>query len=410
MACQIPFVNSKDDWALARDIYSDSSLYRVTLKSQDEIQWAAASDTKFWVDTEVDALPNWGKPPRIAAHSKEPESESRPRTREFDKYFGRFPHAKEVANPEFWSRPQRTAVKEFVNTILDEVIKLKCGVEWLSVPQLPHLNGVERNEMNRILAESTLEWKTKRNFGGRLILPAIFTNQRQLNNKTERNGKVSIVSRCFEASGADGLWMVDSSLADQEVSGTFARRFKGVIKLHEEIIGKLPPRAIAIAGPYWALGLILWARGLVQHTAMGLGRGYQYYLPGGPPMQAAPPRLALPPLRQQVEWCRELKVWIESALKEKIPKGDPAYAQFLDVLRQFHALQHKNQGRLQVARFYRDWLRKFEGIPTEGRALALYQDFSSAYVLGKTLGDIPQPKDEMRTAWRVSEQFMMACL
>jgi hypothetical protein len=81
--------------------------------------------------------------------------------------------------------------------------------------------------------------------------------------------------------------------------------------------------------------------------------------------------------------------------------------QFAEILSQFNILRDKKQAREQVARFYAAWLKKFEGVPQAGRSLALYQDFSSAYVLGKTLQDVP---DDVRSPSRVAEQFMMTCL
>jgi len=390
MAYYIPFINSEDDWSAARHVYPDSVVYRVTMKSRDEIDWNSPPHAKLWVDTEVDALHNW------------PKSENE----DFSSYFSNFQNAEKIANAGFWAKPDKTIISHFVNAILGSVLDNVPGVEWLSVPQLPHLGGTDRNKVNRALAEATHHWKSKKGFKGKLILPAIFTHQGQLNNKTDRNSKVSIVISCFESSGADGLWVVDSSLHDQDGVGSFVKRFRGIVKLHEELSEKLPARTINVAGPYWALGLVLWARGLVQCAAIGVGRGYQYYIPGGRLPQSSNNRVALPPLRRQAVWSSNLKTWIEDAL-EKIPSSDAAHEELSKVLKQFPILRDKKQARRQVAQFYREWLKKFEVIPLEGRALALYQDFSSAYVLGKTLNDIP---DKVKSPSRLAEQFMMTCL
>jgi hypothetical protein len=200
--------------------------------------------------------------------------------------------------------------------------------------------------------------------------------------------------------------VVDSSLHDQDGVGSFAKRFKGIVKLHEELSKKLPPRTISVAGPYWALGLVLWGRGLVHSTAIGVGRGYQYYIPGGRLPTSSKNRVALAPLRRQAVWSSALKTWIEDAV-QKIPKTDTAHEQLSDLLKHFQILGDKKQARRQVARVYKEWLKRFEDIPLEGRALALYQDFSSAYVLGKTLNDIP---DKVKNPSRLAEQFMMTCL
>jgi hypothetical protein len=391
MDYHIPFVNSRDDWSLARQLHPDSAVFRVTMESRSDIGWASSPHAKLWADTETDALHNW------------PKSGNR----DFNAYFSAFANAKEIADPLFWSKPDRAAVSSFVNSILDNVLQSAPAPAWLSIPQLPHVNGTQRNKVNRALAEATLNWKSKRSFKGKLILPAIFTHQNQLNNKTERNGKISLVISCFEESGADGLWVVDSSLHDQDGTGSFTKRFKGIVRLHEELTDGLPPRAITVAGPYWALGLVLWARGLVQYTTTGAGRGYQYYIPGGPAPKSSNARVALAPLRRQAVWSSDLKAWLESALKI-IPKTDAAHQQFSDILNQFLILRDKKQARSQVANFYKEWLKKFEAVPVQGRPLALYQDFSSAYVLGKTFDDIPDKV--LRNPSRLAEQFMMICL
>jgi len=264
----------------------------------------------------------------------------------------------------------------------------------------------ERNKVNRALAEEAQQWKSKRNFKGKFILPAIFTHPAQLNNKTQRNAKVSLVTSAFQTSGAEGLWVVDSSLHDQEGTGSFMKRFKGIISLHAELNEVLAPRTLTVAGPYWALGLVLWARKLVTYPALGVGRGFQYYIPGGALPKAAKARVALPPLRRQAVWSSNLKTWMEASL-QKIPTSDPAFVQFSDTLKQFAALKDKKTARRQVAEFYKLWLKKFEIIPQDGRPMALYQDFSSAYVLGKTLSDIP---DQPKSPYRIAEQFMMISL
>jgi hypothetical protein len=391
MAYHIPFVNSDGDWSIAQEFYLDSTVYRVTMESREKIGWHLSSKSKLWIDTEVDALHNW------------PNSKNA----KFGSYFSKFAGAEKIADAGFSSKPDKTTVLNFVNAILGSVLENVPGVDWLSIPQLPHLNGADRNKVNRMLAEATHQWKSKRGFKGKLILPVIFIHQGQLNNKTERNGKVSLVISCFEASGADGIWVVDSSLGDQDGTGNFAKRFQGIIKLHEELNRKLPARAISIAGPYWALNLVLWARGLVQFAAIGVGRGYRYYIPGGPRLKPGNTRVVIAPLRRQAVWSPGLRAWIKEILL-KIPKGDPAHTQFLDLLNNFDILKDPKASRRQVAKFYRAWLKKFEDIPEEGRALALYQDFSSAYVLGKSLHDIPG--DDVRSPSRIAEQFMTTCL
>jgi hypothetical protein len=241
-----------------------------------------------------------------------------------------------------------------------------------------------------------------------LILPIILTNQRQLNKKTARNGNVDLAVSCLQFSGADGVWVVDSSLNDQDGTGNFEQeRFPGIVKFHEELNAKIRPETITISGPHWGLNLVLWARGLTQFTAIGVGKAYQYHVAGGMLMKGVT-RVALPPLRRLAAWSPDLKKWIEATLG-KIPKNNPDHTEFLNLERHFSVLQDENQAHLQVARFYKEWFKKFEAIVPQGRALALYQDLSSAYVLGRSLKDLPK-REHARSASKVAKQLMVNCL
>jgi hypothetical protein len=388
MADYIPFVYSRRDWTVARSLYPDSAVYRIALHS---IPSNLPPDSKLWVDAGADALDKW------------PFANSN----DFASYFLQIPEAAQLADPSFQTRPDKQVTMRFVNGLLDRAHEHVPRMDWLSIPQLPYVDGNERNKVNRSLADATFEWRAQRKFKGKLILPVIFTNQRQLNNKTERNGKVALAVSCLAASGGDGVWVVDSSLNDQAGTGNSEKRFQGIIRLHEEVNAKLRPQTVSVAGPYWALNLILWARGLVHFAAIGVGKGFRYYIPGDR-LQEGNPRIALSPLRRQRTWSGALRDWIENALL-KIPKGTTAHTEFSSILRNFQILNDREQARMQVARFYGDWFKKIEETSPESRALALYQDFSSAYVLGKSLKDLPPPETP-RNASRIAKQFMVSCL
>jgi hypothetical protein len=47
-------------------------------------------------------------------------------------------------------------------------------------------------------------------------------------------------------------------------------RFPALIKFHQEINASLPREAVSVAGPYWGLNLVLWAKGIVKHPAIGI--------------------------------------------------------------------------------------------------------------------------------------------
>lgn len=107
-----------------------------------------------------------------------------------------------------------------------------------------------------------------------------YTNQRQINKKTERNKKLAGVLNCLTAAEARGVWLVDASLNDQEGSTTFDKRFPALRQLHEELNEEIPERTITICGPYWGMNLVLWARELANLAAIGLGNSYKYNIPG----------------------------------------------------------------------------------------------------------------------------------
>ncbi len=176
---------------------------------------------------------------------------------------------------------------------------------------------------------------------------------------------------------------------------------------HQELNSKLSAETVTVAGPYWGLNIILWARGLVRLPAIGVGKSFQYHIAGG--IQKKPvTRIALPPLRRLAQWSPALKKWLESALRS-LPKSDVAHSEFARVLRNFEGLQHDDVARGQVARFYKEWIEKLESVTPSSRALTLYQDFSAAYVLGMGLKPLPSP-EKVRNPARIAKQFMVNCL
>ena len=288
------------------------------------------------------------------------------------------------------------------------LLKTVPQAAWISIPQLPYVDTSDRNKINRALAEASSTWRLKSRHKVRLILPVILTNQRQLNRKTERNTKVALATSCLESSGADGIWVVDSSLNDQDGTSTFEHiRFAGIISFHEELKARLPAETITVAGPYWGMNLILWARGLVRFPSIGAGKSYQCHIGGGRLLQGTT-RIALSPLRRLVGSSPAIRGWLQENLA-RLPKGDAAYSEFASVERNFQSLQADNQARMQVARFYRDWFKKLEASTPDSRALALYQDFSSAFVLGKSLSELPST-EKVRSPARIAKQFMVNCL
>jgi hypothetical protein len=388
MADYIPFVYTTKDTEILNRYYPDSAAVRLSLESADVMVPKLAPGPKLWLDPAIDGLHRW---PEI--------------TPQYRSHVGRFAGFNEIGDPKFHSKPAKDIVDRFVHALLDECTKLKP--EWLSVPQLPLVADSTRNKINRQLAESTQRWKVSKGFQGKLILPVILTHQKQVHLKAQRDKRVELATSCYGLSGASGIWVVDSSLSDQDGTTTFEHtRFPDLIAFHQELRQALMEGPISIGGPYWGVNLILWARGLVHHPAVGLGNSYQYHLPGGI-MSTGKTRIALPPLRRWAIASAQLEDWLRHALKE-LPPGDEAYVQLAEISKDFSRISL--DGRAQVARFYKVWFDQIASVAEDGRALALYHDLSSAYVAGKGLPDLPKAEGTGRKAFRVAKQFMVNCL
>ncbi len=387
----IPFINGPSDCEIAARLYSDAATIRISLDSIQKMGASLPSGPKRWLDPAIDGL-----------HHK---NLSKLRD-DYKDHIKKFPGYERVADLQFQQNPDKAVVEQFVFSVLDSCNALKP--DWISVPQLPLVNNVARNKINKLMAEQTKLWKLKRSYVGRLILPAIFTHQNQLNKKAERDKKILSIAKCFASAGADGVWAVDSSLKDQEGSGTFDERFLALRKFHEELNLVLSDDAITICGPYWGMNLVLWSRGSVRSPAIGLGSSYNYNIPGLK-LQKGKKRVALRPLRRWAIASPQLRDWLRDAVASLSP-GDPVITEFAAIEKDFSKLQIPANGRIQIAAFYKEWFDKFSTLPQAGRALALYQDLSSAYVLGKTLKSLPAKEGAARKPERVAQQLMLNCL
>ena len=390
MASYIPFVNRKLDAELVRRHYSNARLIRVPLAAGlDSTKKQLPSEVPLWVDPRAEVFHSW--PMNVD-----------PKTQ---KFFKGFKHADDIGDTGFQKRPERDAVRDFVLGVLDKCNSVKPA--WLSVPQLPLLDGGGRNKINRQLAEASADWYSRSGFKGRFILPVIFTNQRQLNSKTTRNTKLEQVLKCYSLAKAQGVWVVDPTLADDAGSSTLDKRFKGLISMHEELKAKVPMSSLFVGGPYWGLNLVLWVRGLVTNPAVGV-TSFQYSLPRSSVFSHSE-RIALSPLRRRAH-VNSLDRWLRDALGV-IEKSNPAHSELKRLLKLIDvAVPARNYDYDQIADMYSSWLDRLERFPAPGRALALYQDLSSAFVLGRSLPDLPKKERTARKPERVAQQLMLHCL
>ena len=391
-ADHIPFLNSATDCEIASKWYADSAYVRVSLDTLPRTLTRLPVGPKRWLDPGMDGL-HW---PNISSNA-------------YEHHMNRFKGHELISGTAFQQKPDKNVVNEFVEKLLDYCVQQLAVPDWLSVPQLPILDDSSRNKINRALAESTRAWRSKRGFTGKLIVPAVFTNQRQLNKKTERNKKIAAVLNSYTTASADGVWAVDATLNDQDGSRTFEHtRFPALVQFHSELNQSLPPDSITIAGPYWGINTVIWARGLVKFSAIGMGNSYQYHIPGTVVL-GGKSRLALSPLRRWVIASPALKKWLDSVVST-IAATDPSFCDFSSLAKDFARLQVQLEGRRQIAQFYKQWFDRFATLPPSGRALALYQDLSSAYVLGKNLPELPEEEKTARSPARIAKQLMLNCL
>jgi len=389
MADHIPFITGEGVYDLARKFYGDSEVMRLPLDRAGELLSCGTSSSRLWLDPCVDGM-----------HDLDAR-----RGQSWFRFMRRFPNFEKIGTSTYHARPVPNEVHVFVRAIMDACAAHRP--KWITVPQLPLVQGSDRNKINRALAAATGKWKSSvSGFSGRLILPLVFTHQEQINGKTARNPKVEQAKRCYHDARADGFWVVEQSLEDDSGSVTLRnKRFPGVIALHKELNERISS-TIRIAGPYWGLNLVLWARGLVDYPAIGVGSGYQFLLSGGT-AKTATARLPLPSLRRRAG-VPELDAWLDKVIAT-LASSHPALTEFSNIRKHYAQLKDPKRARERVARFYKEWFDTIASTPRAGRSMALFQDLSMAYALGKSL---PELKGEgtARRPEAVAEPLMLSCL
>jgi len=349
---------------------------------------------KVWVDPCVDGMDD------LDSRRGTPEKPNL-----WFKFLSQFPNFEMIGDATYQARPAAAEVYAFVRAVMEKCATHKPAA--ITVPQLPVVYGPARNKINKSLAAATGKWKSSSGYKGRLILPIVFTNQRQVNGKTARNPTVKLAARCYHDAQADGFWVVDCSLTDESGSPTLgSKRFPGVIALHKELNEQIVSK-IRIAGPYWGLNLVLWARGLIDYPAIGIGVGYKYMVSGGQ-LKTPSVRLALPPLRRRVGVRPQLKVWLNGTTA-KLSRSHPDYPEFNEIATRYSVISQPASAREQVATFYKRWFDSIAAGPKAGRSMALFQDLSRAYALGKSLSDLDD-EGTARQPGAVAESLMLSCL
>lgn len=393
MADHIPFIITDGDLQRLKKYYADSFAMRCSLDFVRDNKRTLPRNINLWIDPEIDGYDHILGGKQISPRWKD--------------YIGGYEKLKVTLDKDFIKKPLFEKVGALVNQALNNCLKFSPA--YITVPQLPMINGSGRNKINCLLAEAASNWRKRSGFKGRLILPIIFTHQTQLKGKTQWKPKLDLAQKCYDFSKAHDIWTVDSSLSDQDCREKHPKRFDSLIDLHVDLKDRFPNAKI-ITGPYWGINIVLWARGLADFPAINVGTSYKYHISGGYLPRTSKARISIGPLRRWASATAQLRGWLDGVLK-KLSSTDPTFMFFKELRRNINVyIQDRNASKFQVAESYKKWFDRIDSVPFPGRKLALYQDLSSAFVLGKQLPKLPRTEAPGRDPGKVAEQLMLKCL
>jgi hypothetical protein len=99
----IPFINTANDCAIARHLYSDANAMRISLESIEKINANLPSGPKRWIDASIDGLHH--------SELSKLSEKYRGHVKKFDRY-------EQVADPQFQQTPDKQVVEQFVFSVL----------------------------------------------------------------------------------------------------------------------------------------------------------------------------------------------------------------------------------------------------------------------------------------------------
>lgn len=393
----IPFITGKDVCGLITEFYGDARLARVGLFQIARLR-DCLPETPLWIDSGADGLDDLQKGTPNAAKPDDPR-------KAWHDVISTFRGHKSIADPVFQRSPEKSEVERFVNDALNACLEFKPSV--LSVPQLPHVEDGGRNKINKSLADATAKWQVKHP-KITLILPIILNHASQTDGKTARNAHVKLGVQCLLASKAQGCWIVDASFNDEDQSAEKRRnRMHCLIAFHQEFNEAAKAlRFSRIAGPYWALNLVLWSRGLIDSFGIGVGTGYKYYLSGGFP-SAGNAKIAIEPLFRRATVGTELRTWFSKTLTS-LEATHPFHKSLSQI--QPLAVATRPTAKRQIAQFYRSWIDSLNATSEAGRSMALFQSLSIAFSYGKQLQAELSAEGVTRRPESIAEALMLSCL
>ena len=388
----VPFVNSKSDANIAKQEFSTVKTFRLRPYDSTSIFSSMPKGADLWIDPGVDGL-----------FQSDPDKDS--------PWFKSIVRTgiNDLVDISNLVTPSQKEMNDAVASLLQDCVA--HGASWITIPQLPHADSALTNSINSRLAKASNTYLTDIGWSGERILPLILSHSNQTTKKGTRTSKVKALARFAKESASTGLWIVDLKMSDQSGNAKNGDLyFPKLIELMKEAHAAVQPRGPVIAGPYWGLGVVMWARGLATHVAAGCGNGYQYRLPGGKMFAQSEPtrRLAIPPLRR---WAKtsELELWLAKSAKT-LSADSSAATSLKNLHRRFSKLLVGTASKRQVAREHLAWVSAISASPTAGRALALYQDLSTAYVRGKQLTNLKAEIGRARMPTLPALQLMTNCL
>lgn len=391
MTSCVPFVFNAQEYEDCAVYYPESPFIHIPLFNIDKVIGRhKTTQNKLWVDTGI-YFCHYG--------SKGMELDVK-----FPKFLKRFDVNQCLFDIQFIKNPDKNILQKITYKLLDE-----CqfyNPKWISIPQLPIVDGAERNKINKLFASQSHDWKVKRKSDAQLIVPILFTSSRQYKGKAKWKAKLATVVTAYNEARANGVWVVDTSLDDQSGSEPNQKRFHEFDEFHAELRGLFESSTI-IAGPYWGLNIVLWAKGRCNCPAVAMRPSPKYYIPGLRITQQASNRIAIASLRRLAVTSREVHGWLQKSL-QVIPKENKYYKQIDDLVKNYSLLMEPKAARKQVLQFYSDWLNELESVDAEGRSIALYQDFSAAFVAEKKI--FPKMPPEMKKTQSTSKQYMLLCI
>ncbi len=395
MPSYVPFVNGASDIELFKRLYGDAPLVRISLPVAVNSIQALGTRTRLWIDSAVDGFIH------EPGHRAKTWNETMSR-------IGGAENLDSVLHED--AKCDKRAIEEFAAAVLTKSASFDPYA--LSVPQLPFDHRAKRKRLNALLAEGSGIWHSRSRSRCPLVLPLVLGGKDDYRLKPRRNSLLKHVQKSLAKSGASLVWVVDTSVDDQRVTQHTVDNLGPLFEFHRELRQRLETHQKIIVGPYWGIGLVLWAREFADYVATGLGSAYRYYVSGGR-LSKGNTRVALAPLRRTAVANSELVKWLDKAMP-KLAQTDPTRKQFSELRDGVKALMaNRATAKEQVARFHKHWMQLLEEKSSAWRALTLYQDLSAGYVLGKSLGkemNLPSEKGYAQHPYAVAETLMLLCL